>query len=72
MTSPAHNSPPLVSIVLPCYVGKPEQAELLGRTPLARWGTPAEVGAAARYLCSPDAAFVTGVILPVDGGYLIA
>jgi NAD(P)-dependent dehydrogenase (short-subunit alcohol dehydrogenase family) len=46
------------------------EAELLARTPLARWGTPAEVGAAARYLCSPDAAFVTGVVLPVDGGYL--
>jgi NAD(P)-dependent dehydrogenase (short-subunit alcohol dehydrogenase family) len=37
-----------------------------------RWGEPDDVAAAAVFLCSPAAAFVTGVILPVDGGYLIA
>jgi NAD(P)-dependent dehydrogenase (short-subunit alcohol dehydrogenase family) len=44
---------------------------ILARTPLARWGTPADVGGAALFLASPAAAFVTGVVLPVDGGYLI-
>ncbi|MDP1647729.1 MAG: SDR family oxidoreductase [Rubrivivax sp.] len=44
---------------------------ILARTPLARWGTPADVAGAALFLASPAAAFVTGVVLPVDGGYLI-
>ena len=45
---------------------------ILARTPIGRWGEPDDVAAATVFLCSPAAAFVTGVILPVDGGYLIA
>jgi NAD(P)-dependent dehydrogenase (short-subunit alcohol dehydrogenase family) len=37
---------------------------------MARWGTPEEVAGAIVYLTSPAARFVTGAILPVDGGYL--
>jgi len=37
--------------------------------PIGRIGTPAEVAAAVAFLASDDAAFVTGVLLPVDGGY---
>lgn len=43
-------------------------ARILGRTPMQRFGCPHDVGWAAVYLCSPAAAFVTAVILPVDGG----
>jgi NAD(P)-dependent dehydrogenase (short-subunit alcohol dehydrogenase family) len=45
---------------------------ILARTPLGRWGTPDDVARAAMFLCTPAAAFMTGVILPVDGGYLVA
>ncbi len=47
-------------------------AELLGRTPMGRWGKPEDLAGAALFLCSPLAAFITGVTLPVDGGYLVA
>jgi NAD(P)-dependent dehydrogenase (short-subunit alcohol dehydrogenase family) len=42
--------------------------KILARTPLGRVGEPLDVGHAAVYLCSPAAKFVTGVVLPVDGG----
>jgi 2-dehydro-3-deoxy-D-gluconate 5-dehydrogenase len=45
---------------------------IVARTPLGRWGQPADVAGAALFLASPAAAFITGVILPVDGGYSIA
>jgi len=47
-------------------------AELVGRTPMGRWGTPADLTGPALFLCSPLAGFVTGAILPVDGGFLVA
>jgi NAD(P)-dependent dehydrogenase (short-subunit alcohol dehydrogenase family) len=40
-------------------------------TPIGRMGQPAEVAAAALFLASDDASFVTGVALPVDGGYVV-
>ena len=45
---------------------------IIGRTPLGRWGHPEDVAGAALFLASPAAAFITGVILPVDGGYSVA
>lgn len=47
-------------------------AELIGRTPMGRWGTPADLAPAALFLCSPLAGFITGAVLPVDGGYSVA
>lgn len=37
-------------------------------TPLGRLGAPEDVAAAVTFLCSPSAAFVTGTVIPVDGG----
>lgn len=46
-------------------------APILARTPLGRWGTPEDVAGPVLFLASDAARFMTGVVLPVDGGYLI-
>jgi NAD(P)-dependent dehydrogenase (short-subunit alcohol dehydrogenase family) len=45
---------------------------ILDRTPLGRWGKPADLLGGVFYLCSPTASFVTGTVLVIDGGYAIA
>jgi NAD(P)-dependent dehydrogenase (short-subunit alcohol dehydrogenase family) len=42
--------------------------KVLSRTPLGRLGKPEEVADAALFLVSPSASYITGVVLPVDGG----
>ncbi|MGO1766721.1 MAG: SDR family NAD(P)-dependent oxidoreductase [Advenella sp.] len=44
---------------------------ILDRTPLKRWGTPEDVALAVIFLCSDASSFMTGVIMPVDGGYMV-
>ena len=46
-------------------------AQIIARTPLGRWGTPDEIAGPVLFLASPAARFITGVVLPIDGGYLI-
>lgn len=46
--------------------------EIVRRTPMRRWGTPADVADPVLFLASQAARFITGVVLPVDGGYLIS
>lgn len=45
--------------------------EVLLRTPAGRWGEPSDCAGAAVFLASPASDFVTGIVLPVDGGYRI-
>ena len=45
---------------------------IIARTPLGRWGQAEDVAGAAVFLCSPAAAFITGAIINIDGGYLAA
>ncbi|MDA1274794.1 MAG: SDR family oxidoreductase [Verrucomicrobia bacterium] len=42
---------------------------IVDRTPMRRWGKPKDLAGAALFLCSSQAAFITGAILPIDGGY---
>jgi 2-deoxy-D-gluconate 3-dehydrogenase len=47
-------------------------AQLTARVPAGRWGTPNDVVGPILFLCSAAAAYVHGVVLPVDGGALVA
>ena len=47
------------------------QTMLLAPTPMGRWGEPEECAGAVVFLASDAARFVTGVTLPVDGGYSV-
>jgi len=44
---------------------------IVARTPFARWGKPDDIGGAVVFLCSENAGFITGTVLPVDGGYSV-
>ncbi|MGJ7037430.1 NAD(P)-dependent dehydrogenase (short-subunit alcohol dehydrogenase family) [Shinella sp. BE166] len=41
------------------------------RIPMGRWAKPAEVASVVRFLLSQDAAYITGAMIPVDGGYSV-
>ncbi|HET8969067.1 MAG TPA: SDR family oxidoreductase, partial [Gaiellaceae bacterium] len=64
------------NVVVPGYVKTqltdvlPEEATgtMLQNTPLGRLGEPDDVAGAVRFLCSDEAAFITGAVLLVDGG----
>jgi len=45
---------------------------VLGHTPLGRWGAPRDLAGAYHFLASEASAFITGAVLDVDGGYLLA
>ncbi len=43
--------------------------KVLAKTPMGRFGDITELNGAVRFLCSPAASFITGVVLPIDGGF---
>ncbi|MBB4195455.1 NAD(P)-dependent dehydrogenase (short-subunit alcohol dehydrogenase family) [Rhizobium aethiopicum] len=56
----------------PLYEDASRAEPILQRTPMRRWGKPEDVAGPIVFLCSEAAGFMTGVILPVDGGYAAA
>ena len=48
----------------------PRGKKVLGKTPMHRFGEPKDLCGALTYLVSDEASFVTGVVIPVDGGFL--
>ncbi len=48
-----------------------KSAALVARTPMGRWGRPEDVAGTALFLASESASFITGALIPVDGGYSI-
>ncbi len=53
------------------YDSPPDDFPVLAGIPMGRWGLAKDIAYAALYLASDEAAYVTGVVLPVDGGYCI-
>jgi NAD(P)-dependent dehydrogenase (short-subunit alcohol dehydrogenase family) len=68
-----------VNVVAPGWIDTPMTGRLpqavraaaIARTPLGRTGRADEVAAAVRFLCTDGAGFITGTVLPVDGGQLL-
>ncbi len=68
-----------VNAICPGYIETPmtasiretpeDVARLVGLHPIGRLGKPEEIAAAATFLASDESSFLTGVALPVDGGY---
>lgn len=46
-------------------------AAIATRIPMGRWAKPAEVASVVRFLISADAGYITGAMIPVDGGYSV-
>jgi 3-oxoacyl-[acyl-carrier protein] reductase len=61
-------APGYIATELTDVLSEPAQAAIVASTPLGRIGEPGEVAAAVRFLVSDAARFVTGAVLPVDGG----
>jgi 3-oxoacyl-[acyl-carrier protein] reductase len=50
---------------------QPWQERVAAETPLGRWGTPQDVARVTMFLCSDDAAFMTGQVVNVNGGVVM-
>jgi NAD(P)-dependent dehydrogenase (short-subunit alcohol dehydrogenase family) len=62
-------SPGLIQTDLHARAGLPDRlTRLVGGVPMGRVGTPDEVAAAVLWLLSPEASYITGVIVPISGG----
>lgn len=66
-------SPGVIDTPMTTLTNHPVEAEaFLGRVPLRRFGLAAEVAATCLFLAGPHASYITGAVLPVDGGMLVS
>lgn len=63
-------APGPIQTALTAVVPTEAMDQIIGRTAMVRFGQPAEIGEVVAWLCSTSASYVTGAVLPVDGGWL--
>jgi len=61
-------APGPITTDMTAVLGEKRQAELLAAVQLGRFGSPEDVAATVAFLASPEAAYITGAVIPVDGG----
>jgi 3-oxoacyl-[acyl-carrier protein] reductase len=61
-------APGFVDTEMTAVLGEDRRAEILGSVPLGRYAQPEEVARVVRFLASADAGYITGAVIPVDGG----
>jgi 3-oxoacyl-[acyl-carrier protein] reductase len=61
-------APGIIETAMTAKLNEAQKAAILGSVPMGRMGTPGEIAAAVLYLASPEAGYVTGATLHVNGG----
>jgi 3-oxoacyl-[acyl-carrier protein] reductase len=61
-------APGFVDTELTSVLSEERRAEILNNVPLGRYASPAEIAAVVRFLASDGASYITGAVIPVDGG----
>jgi 2-deoxy-D-gluconate 3-dehydrogenase len=63
-------APGFIETQLTADMEEPRRSATDARIPMGRWGTPEDVAGPVSWLLSDDARYVTGAVIPVDGGFL--
>ena len=61
-------APGFIATDMTAELSDDRKAQIVGSIPLARYGSSPEVADAVAFLASPEAAYITGAVIPVDGG----
>ncbi len=61
-------APGFVDTDMTAVLSEDRRAEIVSQVPLGRYASPAEIASAVRFLSSDEAAYITGAVIPVDGG----